>query len=97
MFDILYLALIGLAVVEYITTAYGLLSSNMREVNPLLRWMKEEFGTWLMLSTKLFGTAVVFIGIWISQSYVVVCVLGVLLLIVCTWNIRMITRLREKA
>ena len=95
MFKTLYAILIALAVVEYLTTTYGLLSKKAKEVNPVLRWIKEECGTWGMLTLKLFGTIAIFLGVWMSQSFVVVYVLGTALLLVCAWNIRTIIKSRN--
>ena len=95
MFKTLFIILIILAVLEYLTTAYGLLSKKAQEVNPLFKWVKEEFGIFWMLISKLFGTIAVFLGVWMSQSFVVVYVLGTALLLVCAWNIRTIIKSRN--
>ena len=88
MFSTLFIVLVVLVLIESATTAYGLLSKKANEINPFLKWVIKKLGTRIMLGIKLFGTILIFIGIWIGGSVVVVMVLGGLLLIVSIWNIR---------
>lgn len=94
MFNILFILLLVLAVVESITTAYGLLSGKASEVNPFLRWMVRKMGTHTMLEGKLVGTFILFVGIWLSRSILVVSMTGIPILIICIWNMRELSKIK---
>ena len=88
MFSTLFIVLVVLVLIESATTAYGLLSGKAREINPFLKWLVKKFGTYVMLEIKLVGTIIIFIGIWLSGSVLVVGVIGIPLLIVSIFNVR---------
>ena len=88
MFKALFILLIVVAVAEFITTAYGLLSGKATEVNPFLRWLVKKLGINKMLIIKLVGTALIFLGVWLSQSVFVAIILVIPIAIACGWNVR---------
>ena len=88
MFSTLFIVLVVFAIAESATTAYGLLSGKAMEINPFLKWLVKKFGTYVMLEIKLVGTIIIFICIWLSESVLVVGIIGVPIMIVSILNLR---------